>query len=69
VRLGELGLVLAVAGGAAFFAADAFTLGRARGATRSAQLTWERRTAEIEQAIAEAESPGATDGAVPAGGV
>ena len=69
VRLGELGLVLAVAGGAAFFVADAFSYRSCRGATRSAQLEWQQRGAEIEQAVAEAERFGLADEAGPARGV
>ena len=68
-RLGELGLVLAVAGGAAFFVADAFTYRACHGATRSAQLEWQQREAEIEQAIAEADRLAIADGTEPARGV
>ena len=68
VRLGELGAVLAVAGGAAYMVAGGATVRHTSGATRSTQLIWQQRQAEVEQAVAEAESPGAGGAASPARG-
>jgi hypothetical protein len=69
MRTGELGLVIAVAGGAALFVAGAFMSRPTMGATRSAQLTWQQRQAAVERAVAEQQDPGAADAAGPARGV
>jgi hypothetical protein len=68
-HLGELVAIVAVAGGAAYFLAGAATMRHTSGATRSAQLTWQQLRAEVEQAVTEAEGPGAADAAAPARGV
>ena len=69
VRLGGVGAVLAVAGGVVYMVASGSTMRHTSGATRSTQLIWQRRQAEVEQAVAEAEGPGAGGAASPARGV